>query len=331
MTTFIIIIAIVILILLIVRMNNSAERKKQEAELYNISKNIDQQATNTKASSAENNLNINKRKSENNRQRSLEMISKNYNCDPSEVKKIFLNHMFKDNVPLFEKRNTIQIFESKSIKESDHLDIPFEDTPSYLMANWAKEYFISIEKKNLTLKEVPEKFLSNHSRDAYLRLLEDEVRIYGADIADSSTFNDSMKQKEFMYHDKISYFIVSINMDYLHNFGDKDQYYHFLGNSLKAVKNDYDFQLRLFPDWFLTAYPDVSLWVTVHMKENILPQNITNKIYQILNMTPQDRMSNLLDDFYEIGSKKDSGLNFSDLRILVDTFKTNNTLECLGA
>jgi hypothetical protein len=265
----------------------------------------------------------------NNEKKSLALIAEKLGCQEYEVKERFINDLHKDHVPMHEKENIINTFQRKKIDESQHLNMDINDTPAALMETWTLEYFENLIKKKSLKPEVPEKYKEDHNKNSRLESLERMSILYKDDTMPKSQ-QDFYNIEKFLSIDGISQFIQSLNSDFLFEDYSMKEYYHFLDNSIYIVKENFDYLIKIYPHWFISSYPDVAIWSTFGQGNYHLTPEIKHKINAIKNKSVHEEFLQVLGEFYGENSGNENYINQNDLRIIVNLFKSNNELECVG-
>ncbi len=265
----------------------------------------------------------------NDRNRSLTLIAKQCNCQENEVKEIFLSDLRLNHIPLNEKENLIGIFHKKKIEESKYLNMDPDDTPSAYMEKWALEYFADLEEKKSKQIELPKNYIEQHKKSSYKKLLNKMIESYEND-PNTQIRKDTIDRIKFLASDGISQFIHILNSTFLKNDDSLYEYFDLLKDSIYIVKERYSYFVNIYPIWFLAAYPDVVVW-SIEKSGNILPTDIKNKIEKRKIRSEYDEFSDWIKkEFYEMKGANNNEIELSDLRIIVNLYKKNKDLECLG-
>ena len=258
------------------------------------------------------------------------LIAERFGCAVGEAKYKFLQNMKAFDISLSEKEKIILILHSREINESLLLDMKINDTPSAILKTWALEYFNGIVEKKVKYPELPENLKKGHKKNVHKNMLIEMLSRHKNGT--SPEINDEIIERcRFLAVDEISRLIHLINGAFINNDKKYDNYSYLLGKSIKFVKEIYLLLLRIYPNWFILAYPDVAIWSLKVLENEILPVEIKNKIKNSENQTEYDKINEWMKrEFYEVSDINNNTLTFDDLRLIVDLYKKNNELECIG-
>lgn len=197
------------------------------------------------------------------------------------------------------------------------------------------------------LKDIEATSLLNVNNDIAMKhkvsYREQIIRKMNADLGNNPNSTIKMSTilgEQFAAKDEISFILQMINAMYLKNM-EMGELGPLVWNSTKNIKQDIENFSRLFPFWFITAYPDVAVWVLLCDGFTLLPNELREKVSTRLSKYPYDEMAEWIANINsqsstpfekppKLGYPSKYDLTFEDLREIVNLYKCNYTFECAG-